>query len=205
MNDFLNGSIERYLKELSSRTMVPGGGSASALTAAVGVGLNLMVLNYSIKPDISDQIKNNLDSLIDNQRSSLGKLSSLIDEDCKVFQELMDRLKARESVQGQYCSAAEVPMEICRECFKSIKVSSEIMEVGNKNLITDIGCASNMLRGSFFSAKLNVEINLNYIEDTGFVEGVRNELLSMEGELEEISKEIALKVGKSLKKESSNG
>ena len=45
---FSNKTLTQYLNQLSSKESVPGGGSAAALTAALGAGLISMVANYSI-------------------------------------------------------------------------------------------------------------------------------------------------------------
>src|ERR1700684_649054 len=46
--NFKDKTLQEYLDQLSRREPVPGGGSAAALTAAMGGGLISMVTNYSI-------------------------------------------------------------------------------------------------------------------------------------------------------------
>ena len=49
MKKFMENKVTAYLRDLSAKTIVPGGGSASALEAAIGVALNIMVINFSVK------------------------------------------------------------------------------------------------------------------------------------------------------------
>ncbi|MFH1552427.1 MAG: cyclodeaminase/cyclohydrolase family protein [Candidatus Omnitrophota bacterium] len=178
MQLFLQGNIKEYLKELSERKIVPGGGSASALTAALGAGLNLMVINYSIKSD-SDELAQGLLEDRQSQQESLDHLSLLVDEDCKAFRELKEALLSKPDAQKEYIAAAMVPMKICRECHKSMEITARLLDSANRNLLTDVGCASHILKAAFCSAQLNVEINLKYIKDRSFVEDTEDKLKTM--------------------------
>ena len=42
------GSLKQYLNDLAAKLPAPGGGSAAALTAALGASLISMVLNFTI-------------------------------------------------------------------------------------------------------------------------------------------------------------
>jgi len=59
MKKFTQLSLQDYLQELSSDAGVPGGGSVSAYSASLAIGLSQMVgkiaLKRKIKPDLSEQ------------------------------------------------------------------------------------------------------------------------------------------------------
>ncbi len=173
MTDHIDNSIGEYVEELSARSTTPGGGSVSALAAALGAGLNLMVINYSIKEGCEHS---GFGELLTRQKTSVGKLKSLVDDDCRVFTELMEALSSKKDVQKKFVCAAEVPLEVCRECGEAIMVTEAIIKEANPNLISDIGCAAHMIKAAFFSAKLNVEVNLKHIDDGAFVSHTEKEL-----------------------------
>ena len=198
----LTGSLQKYLKELSSKTTAPGGGSAAAVVAALGAGLNLMVINYSIKKDSSHSIQSEFVVLKEKQTSSWKRLSELIDEDCRVFRELMDALASRSAQQDKYVAAASIPIEICRESAISLEVTALLMEDSNKNLLTDVGSAAHMLDAAFAAAALNVYVNLKYIKDKDFVFATVKELKQMEAIVRGTAKEISGRVKKALKADS---
>jgi formiminotetrahydrofolate cyclodeaminase len=201
---YLKGSIDRYLSELSGRSITPGGGSAAALTAALGAGLNLMVLNYSAKvgQDTRDDISK-VSGFRERQEKSLKKLSSLIDEDCKAFKDLMNVLSSGKDAQAKYRAAALVPLDVCGECRVSMEVTAFLSESGNKNLITDVGGAADTLKAAFNSARLNAEINLNEINDRAFVEDAVKMLSETAESIDREYKKVQSRVGDIMRKKGS--
>ncbi|HNX91440.1 MAG TPA: cyclodeaminase/cyclohydrolase family protein [Candidatus Omnitrophota bacterium] len=193
VSSYLSESLYVYLKDLSDKKMVPGGGSAAALVASVGAALNMMVLNYSIKKDNASK-NEDLIVLKARQDKILETLVKIIDEDCIAFEELMSVLKDGADAEDKYKRAAGVPMRICRESCSCMEIALFLVEAGNKNLITDVGCAVHMLEGAFFSALYNVRVNLKYIKDNAFKAGYETELGEMskmvKGSLSEIEQKL---------------
>ncbi|MFH1395721.1 MAG: cyclodeaminase/cyclohydrolase family protein [Candidatus Omnitrophota bacterium] len=179
--EYIKATVEEYLTDLASRSATPGGGSASALTAATAAALNLMVMAYSKKDEAAGNEK--LIALEIVQKSGFKKFLTLIDKDCEVFRELMDKLSGKSFSEQEYINAAQVPLEICREIKNCINATGFLIENGNKNLLTDVGCAMHMFKASFYSAKLNVEINLKYIKNNVFCENAKSELKQIEKEI----------------------
>lgn len=185
MKNYLSGTIKEYLENLSGKSAVPGGGSAAALTAAIGSALNLMVLEFSMKNASSAPAE---DVLLkrkgSDERQNLKLAEVLINEDCKVFSILRKAISEKKSEKEiEYIAAAKVPLEICRLTHRSLSLTAYLAENANKNLMTDVECAAEMLFAAFFSAKKNVEINLKYIKDEKFSEKVKTELKQLEQEL----------------------
>ncbi|MBD3296989.1 MAG: hypothetical protein GF392_06425, partial [Candidatus Omnitrophica bacterium] len=180
---------------------VPGGGSASALTGGMGAALNLMVINYSAGQGSA----NDLETSRLRQEESMKKFSRMIDEDCRAFGSLSRVLKENKDAEDNYKSAALAPMEVCRECHVSIEVSRHLLENSNRNLLTDIGCAANMLKAGFDSASLNVKINLKYIKDTDFVQNAEKALSSMRRDMFKIYGQIVSEVKNRMEPEKQDG
>ena len=192
---YLKGTLDNYFKELADRKAVPGGGSASALTASLGAALNLMVLNYNVKGSAVSMAARTSREVQRDQRASLARLSLLIDEDCRAFQTLMDALASGAPAQEKYMAAAEVPMKICRECCASMNVTMYLSKNVDGILTTDIGCAAHLLNAAFYSAGLNVEINLKYIKDGFFVSGAMEELKTRRKNIDKTGKKARLHFG----------
>ena len=187
-------SVEQYTNELSSRKIVPGGGSVSALVASLAAGLNLMVINFSYKADTTDAIVFELNELKESQIKIKEQLIHIVDEDAIVFTDLMKILSLKGDAQFHFKRAAIVPMDVCRLCEKIINVTERILEIGNKNLICDTGCASNFVSSALDSSSLNVLINLKYIEDKVFVEELQQEIQDILGKVRKKSENISAQV-----------
>jgi formiminotetrahydrofolate cyclodeaminase len=57
-----------------------------------------------------------------------------------------------------------------------LDLAAELMMIGNKSAISDVGTAAGAARSGFEAAFLNVEINLASIEDATWVQDVRSTL-----------------------------
>lgn len=163
MRRYLRQPVEKYLKTLASRTIAPGGGSASAVEAALGVALNLMVIEFSLKDSTPKELKRTFLGARKMQEKSLGVLVKLADKDSEAFTRLMKALSAGKPARKAYIEAASAPLDVCKECLVSMQMTGMLLEKGNKHLITDVGCAARMLSSAFHSARLNVLVNLKYM------------------------------------------
>jgi methenyltetrahydrofolate cyclohydrolase len=183
-------TVEGYIRELSSRKMVPGGGSVSALGAALGAGLNLMVINYTFDPSRDSESAREMILLKEKQARIMESMTSLIDEDCEVFASLMLALKEETSALEKYKAAAEVPIKVCRGVRESMAIAVQIAGAAKKGIASDVVCAAHMLRGAFYSARVNVNINLEHIQDELFAQEIKDELLAMSDDMETMLKKI---------------
>jgi methenyltetrahydrofolate cyclohydrolase len=189
---YIDANLSDYISEVASRSTVPGGGSAAALSASLGAALNLMVINYSQNTDVGNG--GGLTVIKVQQEETLDKLKHYVDQDCVVFKELMDKLASKESAEEEYKRASEVPLGICEACVASIGVTAILAENSNKNLITDVGSAAYMLRSAFSSAAMNVYINLKYIKDDKYIKENSSKLESLEKVIAGATEEIVGKV-----------
>ena len=180
---YIKGSIETYLNDLAAPKPAPGGGSAAALSAAIGVGLMSMVANYSdgargiLKK--TEEARNKLQALVDADIEAYGKLS-------KAMKECKDPAR----LDASYKEAANPPYEVCKISAECLRLCEELAALGNKNLITDVAIAAICLEGAFFAAKYNVYINLKYIEDMDFIGEMHKVLQPLEEELPKLKEEI---------------
>ena len=64
--------------------------------------------------------------------------------------------------------AAGVPRAIAEACDRTIQLAAELCDIGNPNLISDVGCAVRLAEAARHCAWLNVAINLSFIKDEAF-------------------------------------
>ncbi len=157
MKPFRNYSLSEYSRVLSLKIPAPGGGSAAAATAALGAALLSMVANYSIGKSSNEQkIKASL-----KQSEQLRKrFLQLVDLDAQAYLNVVKTRKASPAKRAAARrKATEVPLEICKLCYKAVQLSPTLVRYGNKYLISDVKVALELLLAAFNAAKLNVEIN----------------------------------------------
>lgn len=190
-----------FLDELASGKPTPGGGGAAAYTGALATALISMVANLTVsKKDYKDVEDNIQDILVETEMHRLDLLK-LVDKDAEVFSELMasfqlpkttekEKAKRTETIQAALKAAAAVPLEIARKCEVIIKLSSEIVEIGNKNAITDATISGILARAALRSALFNVKINLISIKDREFVDVFNQEMTFMEAKALDLENKI---------------
>lgn len=160
-----------YLEDLSSKNPVPGGGSSAGIVSAIGCGLASMAANFSIGKNNSDGNQEELKEIITSLRKIREELSALADKDIEVYKNLRSALKESGKIfsqredkinnaQEELEQAVLVPFKICRLCRDALVLSGRLSEIGNPNLITDLGEAAVFLEAGFISAEFNVKINL---------------------------------------------
>jgi formiminotetrahydrofolate cyclodeaminase len=198
MSRLTDRPVRELLGEFASSAPTPGGGSASALAAAVGLALLTMV---SRMPRTR--------SGTDDERATLVRAGSaiehlgthaidLVDDDAAAYDEVVsayrrpkatdgEKASRREAVDAALRGAAEVPLEVMRTCRAGLTEAVEIARCGNRAAGSDVGVAVELLTAALRGAALNVRTNLDSMSDVGYVDGVRAEAERLEASAIELS------------------
>ncbi|NQU94724.1 MAG: cyclodeaminase/cyclohydrolase family protein [Candidatus Omnitrophica bacterium] len=199
------GTINKYLKELASKSPIPGGGSAAALVGAVGAALLSKVANFTIGKEKYRGVEDEMKDVLNCAEALRGEFMKLCSDDAKAYKKLSKVFKMpKGEVRAKKLKAAlkeamQVPFEVCQTVNKAFELCLSLCKKGNKNLITDVGDAALMLDCAFGSALLNVEINLKSIKDKTLAHAVRENLMSMREEINKIDQEVAKGVEEGIK------
>ncbi len=202
-------SLKKYLDDLASKKPAPGGGSAAALAAALGVSLMSMVANFTVGKEKYKAVEDEIKAVLSSAEALREQLLKLVNEDVVAYKKLSgayklpkdnpeDKKKREQAIQAGLKEALTSPLEVCKCCHQAGKLCPILGEKGNLNLISDVGVAVALLKSAFQSALLNVEINLKYIKDDEFILKVREVLEPMEQELAVINQEVIGEVEKHL-------
>ncbi len=191
---YIKGSIETYLKDLAARKPAPGGGSAAALSAAIGASLMSMVANYTVGNPNYKESEAKAAGILAKAEKFRAQLERLIDEDvaayAKAAKGMKEYKKGSPEMDAVYKEAVKPPFEVCTISAECIKLCNELVRCGNKNLITDTAIAAIMLESAFFSAKFNVYINLKYIKDMEYIGSIHKVLAPLEEAMPKLKEEI---------------
>ncbi|MCK4463084.1 MAG: cyclodeaminase/cyclohydrolase family protein [Candidatus Omnitrophica bacterium] len=178
---YLNETLKKYLNDLASNKPAPGGGSASAVTAALGVSLLLMVANFTTGKKY-EKVESTIKKIIRQLSNYKKKLELLTDKDIEVYKKVDSALKLPISpkrstlLETALKNAAKVPLKICETSHLALKNVPLLLKKGNENLLTDVECGALFLKSAFAAAKINVDINLKYINDKKFARHIRRKL-----------------------------
>ena len=193
---FADLTLETFSTRLASSDPVPGGGSASAVAAALGASLVAMVANLSIGRPKYAAYADVLEEARELATTGRRRLLELADEDAQAYsafmtarrlpQESEDSIATRDAaVAAAARRAAEVPLEIVRECGRLAEVVEAMAGRSNLNAASDLGVAAHLIEAAAQGAGANVIINLPEIPDQRFAGGLTAEL---SGELEAIQR-----------------
>ncbi len=179
-------SIQELVREVSSPSPAPGGGSVAALAGAQGAGLLSMYCNLSQNRDKLGDIVDMLKKVGEEARFLMTRMLEGIDEDTVAFNQVMegyrlpkeseaDKAKRKKVIQEAIKNAADVPMQIARGSLRVLSLVDEVAGKGNPAAISDLGMANLQARAALIGACYNVKINLGQLSDKQFIKDYASE------------------------------
>ncbi|MCF6239466.1 MAG: cyclodeaminase/cyclohydrolase family protein, partial [Candidatus Marinimicrobia bacterium] len=193
--------VTDFVDELASDSPAPGGGSVSALGAALAAGLTNMVgvLTYHKKgyTDHWDEIE----SLSNAAQALKDTLLYLVDEDTASFNQVMaamrlpkksDEQKASrdQAIQKATIYSAQIPLRVMQESLAIMKLAARMAEIGNQNSLSDAGVAVLQAQAGLEGAAMNVLINIPGIDDQKIVADMKQQVAELRSEAQELSSQI---------------
>jgi len=169
-------TINDYLARLASREPTPGGGAAAALHAAQGAALVAMVARYTTGTKY-EQHAELVARIISSADGLVAQALRLADADQQAFQGVIDAYKlptgtddlkaARTaSIQDALVQAAKTPAQLILLAGAVVDLATELFEVANANVISDVAAAVDAARAAATTARVNIDINVVAIKDT---------------------------------------
>lgn len=179
--EYKNQSLAKYLNDLSAKLAAPGGGSASALNAALAASLVSMVVNFTLGKPKYVAFAKELKSILIKSTKFKKDFLELVDLDVEVY------------LSKDTNKALSVPLKLVRLSSQAAKLCPPLIKKGNINLISDVAVAAVLFESAFVSACFNVEINL---KNNKSAQNIRKELLQMRKKVSSIRKNTEASVGK---------
>jgi len=150
---YLEKSLKDYLDDLAARKPTPGGGSAAALTGALGASLLSMVANFTTGKEKFKELEKEMKKILSSTEQLRKRLLELVDLDVMKYKEVCNvRSGTKRQLTKALKEAAEVAKQIedCSE--QALKLSFVLEKRGNVNLISDVRAAQILLKASIKSA-----------------------------------------------------
>jgi formiminotetrahydrofolate cyclodeaminase len=167
-------SVQELLERLGSSDPVPGGGSASALAAAMGAALVAMVAELTIGRAEYAEHEETVRHLRFDAIERRGELLSLAQEDATAYDAVVRARRMPKDTEAEKAGrsqalgkamvgAARAPMRAAIVAGEVLDLAERIAPIGNRNAVSDAGVAALLAASGLRGALLNVQINLPHL------------------------------------------
>lgn len=172
-----------FANELSSKAAVPGGGGASALVGSLGAALGSMVCNLTLGKKKYAEVQDKIAEILEKTEALKNELYLQISRDAEVFEPLSkayglpsgtdeEKIKKAEVMEEALKEASTVPLEIARLAVEAIKLHSELLPIGSRLAVSDVGVGVALCKSALLGAVLNIYINTKSMTDREYAENI---------------------------------
>src|SRR5271163_700649 len=183
-----------FLDAVADPSPTPGGGSVSAFAGASAAALGQMVAGLSRKKKSQAAFVDQLSTALDALRKSGDALAAAIDRDALAYDGVLkafklpqtspDEIKLRkQEVERATQGATEVPLEVAERTVALFEQLGQLHAIAAASMRSDLQVAQLMAEAGARGAMANAEINLDGINDAGFVQSVREKLATLRNRL----------------------
>jgi len=176
MEQIADMQLNEFLNALKEKSPTPGGGSASAITAATAAALLSMSANYTVGNEKYPEFQNGASEVLEDVTALIEELKALATADVMAFQGYSDisalkrdteeekKLRAQ-MMQNALIDCMNVPLQIAEISYKLLNLALKLSKQCNPNLLSDVLVANEFSLAALNSAIANVKINLKYLRD----------------------------------------
>ena len=184
---FAEMALADLIDAFSSTDAVPGGGSAAALTGAVGVSLLLMVAGLPKTKTGTPEETADLAEASSRLHPLRDALVDLVDRDSVAYKQVLtafrlprvsdaDKAARTEAIDKATRAAIDAPLDVMRLCQQALRGAVIVASNGGRKTTSDVGVAIELLIAALRGARLNVDINLAGLNDEPYTARIREEV-----------------------------
>ncbi len=202
-------TLDDYLTQLSSGSATPGGGSAAMVVAAAGAALVAMVARISAaNPKYAGQHQA-AETIAAKADVLRGRFVEARKRDEDAFQRVVEAQRLPKDSDAQKDArattlelalhgAAAVPLELAQSALEAMQLVDEALQIGHKNLVSDLGCAAEFSFAAVMGCGYSVRINHKYMKNQDTVREQSAQLAQIEEAASGILKEARQRVAAAL-------
>ena len=193
MNSYSTYALADLLDAFASNEPVPGGGSAAALTGALGVSLLIMVAGLPKTRTGAPEETADLSQASARLRPMRESLEQLIDRDAAAYHSVVaayrlpklsndEQAHRAQAIADAMRAATETPLDTMRLCQQALEAAAIVAVNGLGNASSDVAVAIELLLTAAKGAAMNVDANLPAMKDRARAEQMRLERKELEAE-----------------------
>jgi formiminotetrahydrofolate cyclodeaminase len=181
--------VREFLAALAARTPTPGGGSMTALAAALAAAQLQMVIGYTRgKPRFAavETILADYDARLTRARAVLLEL---MQEDKAAYEALnafmktpVDQRRADAAYPAVVAAAIRIPQAVAATAGNVVEAAEFLQDKVNRMLISDLGVAAATAMAAVESAELNVLVNLPLLDNPPAAQAIALSLIDLRQE-----------------------
>ena len=173
---FTDLSLEAYLNELSSNEPIPGGGSVSAYTAALAMGLSQMVGRVALgrkkkeglspeeeKPDM--ETRATLEKIVQSLEKSKRDAFQIVNLDPKVYEEVMNAWGKPDRMEDALHDSFRLQADLVFLVVMAKEWTASIADLVKGSIKNDLIVSAGLLEAAFKGAWHTAMINVVYMKN----------------------------------------
>ncbi|MFH0938813.1 MAG: cyclodeaminase/cyclohydrolase family protein [Planctomycetota bacterium] len=202
---YIDEPMRKYFEEAASGSETPGGGSIAGIGGALAAAMMSMVCNFTVGKKKYADVEAEIIPMLDAATAHLNNMLHLAVADTKGFEVVaraygmpketeLEKQSRAQAIQEGCKVALDAPEQIFDTALAILRSLRRLVEIGNKNLISDVGVSAIMALAAAESAAMNVKINLKFIKDEAFNAAKHKKIDAGLAEAKAIESEVKVKV-----------
>ena len=198
--DYRGEPLRRYLDDAAAARPAPGGGSVTAVAAALASTMASMAAGFTAGKEkfkaVEPEINEHLARLAEIRKALLDAAH----EDMAAYQGIMaawrlprETDEQEEARRRAIREATRVSLEVVGEVLglagEVVRIARRLVEIANPNLLSDVGVAAELGLGAVRAARVNVAVNLAGYDDPEHAAQVRTEADAAVAEAQRLAEE----------------
>ncbi len=198
---FRDLTLSEFAARLAGSEPVPGGGSASAVSAALGASLVAMVANlstgrpkyalhaelYEMAQPAANRLTHELFMLADEDAAAYAACAFALKLPREAF---ADKEFRDQQVRATAQVAAEVPLRCVERCHDVLVLAEALVGRSNVNASSDLRVAALLSEAAGHGAAENVLVNLPLIGTNDWTQATEARIAILRGELEATARRV---------------
>ncbi|MGV7115683.1 cyclodeaminase/cyclohydrolase family protein [Paenibacillus kyungheensis] len=168
-------SLREVMKQLGEAEPTPGGGSVSAIVAALGAAMTSMTAHFS-QGEGYEEVQVEVNQALQDMDKIRSACEHLMNKDMESFGQYIEALRLphhtdkekqerKQTLQTMKLQSIDIPLQLMECCLYGLYSASPLIEICNRTVLSDVGISIILFEASAQSLLLTVEINLVTLKD----------------------------------------